>query len=92
MLARTKCVPCSLALGLICKSANVSHVISDVLIAKPTDFRRDIIILKKHHPLKKTKVAYVDMWTRQAALRACYVTGHIFGLMVDISLAEEETS
>ena len=48
---------------------------------------REIRFLDEREPIKRTRTAYVDMYTRELAKRASRFIGHIFGLLVDINLA-----
>lgn len=50
---------------------------------------RDVTLLSKRDPLKRTRTAYVDMYSRNVAVRASYEVGGIFGLIVKIKLAVE---
>ncbi|KAF1920065.1 hypothetical protein BDU57DRAFT_508165 [Ampelomyces quisqualis] len=47
-------------------------------------------MLPYQDPIKRTKVAHIDMYTRESAIRASYMTGSIFGLLPDIQLAVEK--
>ncbi|KAG9196602.1 hypothetical protein G6011_01723 [Alternaria panax] len=50
---------------------------------------RNITILSKRDPVKRTRTAYVDMYSRKVAVHASYEVGGIFGLIVKIKLAVE---
>jgi hypothetical protein len=47
-------------------------------------------LLPERDPVKRIKVAHVDMVSRKHAVRASYTTGNIFGLLLNIKLAVEE--
>jgi hypothetical protein len=51
---------------------------------------QDYKILPDRDLVKRTQTAHVDMYSREAAIRASYMTGSIFGLVLDIRLAVEE--
>jgi hypothetical protein len=51
---------------------------------------QELKVLPVRDPVKRTKAAYIDMVTRAAAIRASYMTGDIFGLLLDIKLAVED--
>jgi len=53
---------------------------------------RNLRILEERHPVKRTRTAYIDMYTRTAARQASYMVGSIYGLMVHVRLAEEITA
>jgi hypothetical protein len=53
-------------------------------------FSKELKLLPQRDPIKGTKVAHIDMVTRHYAVRASYMTGYIFGLLVDIKLAIEK--
>jgi hypothetical protein len=50
---------------------------------------RNLEILTEREPVKRTQTAYIDMYTRMAAKQASHTTGAIYGLMVNVRLAEE---
>ncbi|KAH7077097.1 hypothetical protein FB567DRAFT_534532 [Paraphoma chrysanthemicola] len=50
----------------------------------------NVKVLPIQDPIKRTKVAHVDMFTRKDAIHASFKTGHIFGLILNIELAVEE--
>ncbi|CAI9634972.1 unnamed protein product [Alternaria burnsii] len=50
---------------------------------------RNVTILSVRDPVKRTRTAYVDMYSRKVAVRASYEVGGIFGLIVKIKLAVE---
>lgn len=55
-------------------------------------YRRDIramTLLSECDPVKRTRSAHVDMFTRKAAIRASFEVGQIFGLVVKIQLASD---
>jgi len=48
---------------------------------------RAIKILEIRDPVKRTRTAQLDMWTRNAAIRASFLYGSIFGLYLNMELA-----
>jgi len=46
-------------------------------------------MLPGRHPVKRTKVAHMDMVSRQYAIEVSFMTGSIFGLMLKMELAVE---
>lgn len=46
-------------------------------------------MLPERDPIKRIKVAHIDFYTRETAIRASYLTGDIFGLLLDIKLIVE---
>ncbi|KAF2832152.1 hypothetical protein CC86DRAFT_462519 [Ophiobolus disseminans] len=75
----------------------VSNLAADVGIQDLEEFfyrHRFVVyefkILSGRDPAKRTQIAHVDMVTREAAVKASYMTGSIFGLMLDIRLAVEQ--
>jgi hypothetical protein len=46
-------------------------------------------MLPDREPTNRSRTAYVDMVGRQAAIRASYLRGSIFGLVPDLKLALE---
>lgn len=46
-------------------------------------------LLSECDPVKRTRSAHVDMFTRKAAIRASFEVGQIFGLVVKIQLASD---
>ncbi|KAH6867031.1 hypothetical protein BKA58DRAFT_216328 [Alternaria rosae] len=50
---------------------------------------RNIAILPEREPVKRTRTAYIDMYSRDEAVRASYEVGSIYGLIVKIKLAVE---
>ncbi|KAF9692623.1 hypothetical protein EKO04_009519 [Ascochyta lentis] len=50
----------------------------------------NIDLLSDRDPLRRTQTAHVDMSSREAAVQASYLTGHIYGLIVHIKLAVEQ--
>ncbi|KAL1793116.1 hypothetical protein ACET3X_008098 [Alternaria dauci] len=74
----------------------VSNLAADVddhairmFFAKYTRDIRNVTILSVRDPVKRTRTAYVDMYSREVAVRASYEFGGIFGLIVKIKLAVE---
>jgi hypothetical protein len=50
-------------------------------------FSQELKMLPDRDPVKRTKVAHIDMYIREAAIRASFMTGGIFGLLLDLKLA-----
>jgi hypothetical protein len=50
---------------------------------------QNIAILPEREPAKRTKTAYIDMYSREKAVHASYEVGAIYGLIVKIKLAVE---
>jgi hypothetical protein len=48
---------------------------------------QELKLLPERDSVKRTRVAHIDMLTREAAIRASYMSGSIFGLVLDIKLA-----
>ncbi|CAN9389181.1 unnamed protein product [Alternaria alternata] len=74
----------------------VSNLAADVddkairaFFAKYVTEIRNVTILSVRDPVKRTRTAYVDMYSRKVAVRASYEVGSIFGLIVKIKLAVE---
>ncbi|KAB2100922.1 hypothetical protein AG0111_0g10775 [Alternaria gaisen] len=74
----------------------VSNLAADVddkairaFFAKYVTEIRNVNILSVRDPVKRTRTAYVDMYSRKVAVRASYEVGGIFGLIVKIKLAVE---
>ncbi|CAN9411628.1 unnamed protein product [Alternaria alternata] len=74
----------------------VSNLAADVddkairaFFAKYVTEIRNVTILSVRDPFKRTRTAYVDMYSRKVAVRASYEVGGIFGLIVKIKLAVE---
>ncbi|KAF2034728.1 hypothetical protein EK21DRAFT_107856 [Setomelanomma holmii] len=74
----------------------VSNVAADAVAEDLEEFfcqyrfyLQEIKVLAERDPVKRTKLAHVDMYTRDAAVRASFMVGHVFGLMLKIQLAVE---
>lgn len=52
---------------------------------------KNIRILDERVPIRRTRTAYIDMYTRNAAWMANNKFGFIYGLMVHSRLAVEKT-
>ncbi|KAJ4321764.1 hypothetical protein N0V94_002731 [Neodidymelliopsis sp. IMI 364377] len=49
-----------------------------------------ITFLPDRDPLRRTQTAHIDMSSKETAMRASYLTGAVYGLIVDIRLAVEK--
>jgi hypothetical protein len=60
---------------------------NDIIVTNIVCSSQDVKILPGRDPIKRTQVAHVDFSTRDAAIRASFSIGNIFGLIPDLKLA-----
>lgn len=66
----------------------VSHTHVYKVVSWADDYcSREIKVLTVRDPSRRTRTAQLDMWTRNAAVRASFLHGSIFGLKLIIELA-----
>ncbi|KAF1943473.1 hypothetical protein EJ02DRAFT_421315 [Clathrospora elynae] len=80
-------LPCRLIVTNLAADANEEEL--RVFLSKYNWDIRDVTLMNERDPIKRTKTAHVDMYTRKPAVRASYEVGAIFGLTLNIRLAVE---